>query len=223
VRELPGVAEAPREVRYRRGMENPEYWDRLTATLAQVDLRDLEAVWGFLSHAGVIEHDRRGAFDQVVTAVTGELARGEITGPSYARRIASHLQGFQSPRGAQPDPGGAEARVAYGVWSATRNARRAGLVPYPGARSVESGSVAGDVHITWSSYLVPAPLETVLARYEATHGPARPDHGKLRAFHFAVGSHRLTLCPATERAGFPGGTGAALADEQTFLLISSQA
>jgi len=204
-------------------MENPAHWDRLTATLAMVDLRDLEAVWGFIAHASVIEHDRRGAFDQVVAAVTGELGRGEITGPSCARRIASQLEGLKTPRGAQHDPEGIDARAEYGVWLAGYRARRAGLSPYPGARRVESGSVAGDLPIAWTSYLVPAPLETVLARYEATFGPPLRDHNQPGAFHFAIGGHRLVVCSAGERAGFAGGSGAALADEQTFLLISSQA
>ena len=105
-------------------MENPAGWDRLTATLAVVELRDLEAVWGFLIHTAVIEHERRGAFDQVVSAVTEELASGDATGPSYACRIASRLRVLQTPRGSQPDPSGANAKLEYQTWRSTRSARR---------------------------------------------------------------------------------------------------
>jgi len=112
-------------------MESPQYWDRLTATLATVELRDLDAVWSFLSHSGVIEHERRGAFDQVVSAVTSELERGVITGPSIASRIATRIRGLQTARGAQPDPEAAESRSVYASWVAARASRRSGPIKAP--------------------------------------------------------------------------------------------
>lgn len=100
-----------------------QYWDRLTASLAVVELRDLETVWGFLAHAGVIEHERRGAFDQVINAVTAELDRRDRSHVD-AGRVAAALRGLQTPRGAQPDPGGVETRAQYAAWSSTRTVRR---------------------------------------------------------------------------------------------------
>jgi hypothetical protein len=102
-----------------------QYWDRLTASLAVVEIRDLETVWGFLSHAGVIEHDRRGAFDQVINAITSELDRGaSIHDPALSARVALALRGLQTPRGAQPDPDGIEMRAQYESWKVMRSARR---------------------------------------------------------------------------------------------------
>ena len=199
-------------------MENPAYWDRLTASLAVVELRDLEAVWGFLIHAGVIEHDKRGAFDVVVNAVTGVVGGAVITGPSHASRIASQLRGLQTPRGSQPDPEAAEARPQYDEWQLSRSARRAGIAPYPNARTLESGSVDSS---TWTSYVVDAPIETVVARYELAHGVGRRDAVQPSAYHFAFGTHRLAVCPVADRAAFPGGTGTVSPHEQTFLLIST--
>ena len=100
-------------------MDNAQHWDRLTASLAVVELRDLATVWGFLSHARVIEYDRRGAFDQVVSAITSELDRG-ASETSHAERIASMLRGLQTPHGAQPDPGALEMRAQYDAWRLTR-------------------------------------------------------------------------------------------------------
>ncbi len=105
-------------------MESDASWDSLTATLAVVDLRDLEAVWGFLIHTGVIEHTTRGAFDRVVSAVTEEVERGPITGGSCASRVANRLRGLQTPRGARLDPGGAAARQEHAVWLAGRPAHK---------------------------------------------------------------------------------------------------
>ncbi|MEO8704722.1 MAG: hypothetical protein ABI867_31995 [Kofleriaceae bacterium] len=104
-------------------MENTQCWDRLTACLTVVELRDLAAVWGFLAHTGVIEHERRGAFDQVVTAVMTELARGDITGGSVSARVAVALRDLQTPRGAQADPGAIDARRHYQLWQSTRASR----------------------------------------------------------------------------------------------------
>jgi hypothetical protein len=100
-------------------MEDPRYWDRLTASLAVVELKDLSAVWGFLAHAGVIEHTRRGAFEQVLSAVTRELEQPQPS-QSAAAKVATALRGLQTPRGAQLDPEGAETRAAYDAWRAKR-------------------------------------------------------------------------------------------------------
>lgn len=102
-------------------MDDPRYWDRLTASLAAVELRDLDTVWRFLAHTGVIEHARRGAFQQVIDAVTATLDRSRDA--SAAPRIALALRGLQTSRGAQLDPGGAEARAEYEEWKLARGSR----------------------------------------------------------------------------------------------------
>lgn len=102
-------------------MDDPRYWDRLTASLAAVELRDLDTVWRFLAHTGVIEHARRGAFQQVIDAVTTALDRSaDGTQPA---RIAIALRGLQTARGSQLDPGGAEARAEYEEWKLARGSR----------------------------------------------------------------------------------------------------
>ncbi len=202
-------------------MEPSEHWDRLTAALAMPDPRDVEAIWGFLVHTHVIEHAKRGAFDQVIAALRYELERGAATSPECASRIAAHLRDLQTSHGAQPDPGGTAARAQYAVWLAGRHARRSGIIPPPNARAVESGSVTGDLQTTWVAYLIAAPVETVAAKYECSYGKALRDQVRPNALHFAHGNHRLTICPADERDAFPGGGSAAIAAEATFLLISS--
>jgi hypothetical protein len=60
----------------------------------------------------------------VVTAVTTELERGQVTGPSCAARVAAALRGLQTPRGALPDPEAGETRPLFEEWRAARSVRR---------------------------------------------------------------------------------------------------
>ncbi len=88
-------------------MESPESWDLLTASLAVTDLKQPNRVWAFLVGQRIVqdsaEHQR--AFAEMLQ---DEEAKGPITGPSIAARVASRLKraGIALPAGRAPDPWG---------------------------------------------------------------------------------------------------------------------
>ena len=72
-------------------MENPEYWNLLTSSLATNNLNKINETWAFLVLQGLVEADDSGklAFNIALEKVNEE---GEITGPSIPQRVASELQ-----------------------------------------------------------------------------------------------------------------------------------
>ena len=97
-------------------MESPDSWDRLTASLAVVGYDDPAATWGFLTYAGVIDHNRAGGYARLVAAIAAEVALGVITGPSHSARIADRLADLRTVEAAQPDPNATQARRELAAW-----------------------------------------------------------------------------------------------------------
>lgn len=91
-------------------MEDPASWNLLTASLAVCDLKQSLRAWAFLVVQGLVRDsaDDRAIF---VGFVSEEQARGEITGPSLARRVAGSLMraGIALPGGQVADPLGKSA------------------------------------------------------------------------------------------------------------------
>jgi len=88
-------------------MENPRSWDRLTASLAASHLDAPGGAWEFLVWQGLVRNEPGDAevFQKVVRK---EMARGPITGPTIALRVANALKaaGIATPSGEAPDPWG---------------------------------------------------------------------------------------------------------------------
>src|SRR5262245_60356098 len=91
-------------------MELPESWDLLTASLAVLDLQRPFAAWAFLVIQGLVR-DTPGDREAFADDNREEVARGPITGPSLACRVAGSVAraGIALPAGRVPDPGGAVA------------------------------------------------------------------------------------------------------------------
>ncbi len=86
-------------------MESPDSWNLLTASLAVSDLRRPHEVWCFLTSQGLVR-DGPGDLEGFLQFVGDETERGEITGPSLARRIASSVEnsGMALKKGFDSDP-----------------------------------------------------------------------------------------------------------------------
>jgi hypothetical protein len=97
-------------------MESPTSWSLLTASLAVSDLRQVNDAWAFLAAQGLVR-DEAGDRDAFADFVRAEYARGDVTGPSLACRVAGCLvrAGIALPAGEVPDPGGTVAARRMGV------------------------------------------------------------------------------------------------------------
>lgn len=86
-------------------MEPPDSWDLLTASLAVCDLTKPLSAWSFMVVQGLVRDDD-GDRDTFLELLRYEQARGDITGPSLARRVAGSLTsaGIALPAGGIPDP-----------------------------------------------------------------------------------------------------------------------
>jgi hypothetical protein len=86
-------------------MESPESWNALTATFAVCDLKKPHAAWAFAVVQGLVRDDP-GDRDFFLRTLEEEEARGEITGPTIACRVAAMLSGagIVLPLGRVPDP-----------------------------------------------------------------------------------------------------------------------
>ncbi len=103
-------------------MESPESWNALTASLAVSDLKNPHAAWTFIAIRGFVRDDP-GDRDSFVRFVREEEARGEITGPTIAHRVAEALvgAGIVRPSGMRPDPWGRSSsrrRELIASWNA---------------------------------------------------------------------------------------------------------
>jgi len=67
-------------------MENPETWDRITASLAQFLPEEPDEAWEFLLSEGFVRGDDHDAFVEIVNAEDRD-----ITGPSRALRVANAM------------------------------------------------------------------------------------------------------------------------------------
>jgi hypothetical protein len=114
-------------------MEPPTSWSLLTASLAVSDLRRIHDAWAFLVVQGLVR-DAAGDRDAFAGFVRAEQARGPITGPSLACRIAGCLAraGVALPAGEVPDPDGTVAARRMGVVAGWRRGDEPGL-PVPSA------------------------------------------------------------------------------------------
>lgn len=95
-------------------MEAPDGWDALTAALAVCPLGDLPRVWAFLRLQDLLS-DAPDSLTRFQALAQAELARGEITGPSMAWRIAYALTqaGLTLPAADLPDPLARRAGVRW--------------------------------------------------------------------------------------------------------------
>jgi hypothetical protein len=96
--------------RVRGKMEYPGSWNLLTASLAATDLQQPFASWAFLVIQGLVR-DTPGDREAFTEFVREEMARGPITGPSLALRVAGALDqaGIALLAGRIPDPHAAVA------------------------------------------------------------------------------------------------------------------
>jgi hypothetical protein len=91
-------------------MEYPGGWDLLVGSLScTVDQPDL--AWAFLLRQALVR-DRPGDRATFLDAVRLETERGDITGPTLAKRVAMSLEaaGIALPAGSVADPYGKTAR-----------------------------------------------------------------------------------------------------------------
>ncbi len=104
-------------------MESPASWDRLTAALAVVGVRDVNRAWTFVVELGLVSDtpEHAQAFARCVADVAAE---GEITGPSPAARMASRLRAEEiaSDAASEPDANGEAARAAQREFGASQKA-----------------------------------------------------------------------------------------------------
>ena len=88
-------------------MESPGSWNLITSSLAVCDLGRPNLAWAFLLVQGLVRGNI-GECEAFIGIVEKEQARGEITGPSLAYRIASSLieANIVLPAGQVSDPWG---------------------------------------------------------------------------------------------------------------------
>lgn len=92
-------------------MESPSTWDLLTAALAVVGLDDAARAWDFLVDIGAMGN-REEVRRRFLAIASEERARGPVTGPSEAARVAHRVvsgRGY-TLRAFERDPNGARAR-----------------------------------------------------------------------------------------------------------------
>jgi hypothetical protein len=93
-------------------MEDPQTWDRITASLAQFLPDEPDELWEFLLAEGFVRNDDREAFVEVINAT--DLA--DITAVATALGEASLLSG----EAFDDDPAGAIAIERASAWRAER-------------------------------------------------------------------------------------------------------